>query len=131
MKFLIVLLIVLSFIAPSVQDDKSVSEVFKDGFYNYITCLDDSKNYLVKNVPAFSKLSEFTYEKSYNKVMKNRYFVKHLVSSGETIDDIIKSYNVNIDDIESFRKVIYKENPKVISDQYEVQSGEYLTVPSE
>ncbi len=131
MKFLIVLLIVLSFIAPSVQDDKSVSEVFKDGFYNYITCLDDSKNYLVKNVPFFSKLSKISYEKSYTKVMENRYFVKHLVSSGETIDDIIKSYNANIDDIESFREVVYKENPQVISDEYQVQSGEYLTVPSE
>jgi hypothetical protein len=63
--------------------------------------------------------------------MENRYFVKHLVSSGETIDDIIKSYNANIDDIESFREVIYKENPQVISDEYQVQSGEYLTVPSE
>lgn len=131
MKFLIVLLIVLSFIAPSVQDDKSVSEVFKDGFYNYITCLDDSKNYLVENVPIFSKLAKISYEKSYTKVMENRYFVKHLVSSGETIDDIIKSYNANIDDIESFREVIYKENPQVISDEYQVQSGEYLTVPSE
>jgi hypothetical protein len=126
-----VLLIVLSFIAPSVQDDKSVSEVFKDGFYNYITCLDDSKNYLVENVPIFSKLAKISYEKSYTKVMENRYFVKHLVSSGETIDDIIKSYNANIDDIESFREVIYKENPQVISDEYQVQSGEYLTVPSE
>lgn len=131
MKFLIVLLIVLSFIAPSVQDDKSVSEVFKDGFYNYITCLDDSKNYLVENVPIFSKLAKISYEKSYTKVMENRYLVKHLVSSGETIDDIIKSYNANIDDIESFREVIYKENPQVISDEYQVQSGEYLTVPSE
>ena len=131
MKYLLIVLIILSFIAPPAQSDKSFSSVFKDGFYNYITCLDNSLNYLVENVPAFSKLEQMPYEKAYKQVMENRHLVKHLVSSGETLDDIIKNYNSNIDDIESFRKVIYKENIGIVSKEYQVQSGEYITIPSE
>lgn len=131
MKYLLVFLIILSFIAPSAQSDKSFSDVFKDGFYNYITCLDNSVNYLVENVPAFSTLAQIPYEKAYKKVMNDRHLVKHLVASGETLDDIIKSYNSNIEDIESFRKVVYKENDGIVSKEYQVQSGEYITIPSE
>lgn len=131
MKFLLMFLVVLSFIAPSVEDNKSISDVFKDGFYNYITCVDSSVNYLIENVPTFSRLSEIPYKKAYKKVMDDRHLVKHLVSSGETLDDIIKNYNSNIDDIENFRKVIYNENPEIVSKEYQVQSGEYLTIPSE
>ncbi|HSQ90217.1 hypothetical protein, partial [Romboutsia sp.] len=64
-------------------------------------------------------------------VMDDRHLVKHLVTSGETLDDIIKSYNSNIEDIENFRKVVYKENIGIVSKEYQVQSGEYITIPSE
>lgn len=131
MKYLLIFLIILSFIAPSAQDDKSFSDVFKDGLYNYITCLDNSLNYLVQNIPTFSNLAQVPYEKTYKKVMDNRHLVKHLVSSGETLDDIIRSYNSNIDDIENFRKVVYKQNIGIVSKEYQVQSGEYITIPSE
>ena len=63
--------------------------------------------------------------------MANRTFVKHFVLAGETIDNIIKKYNNDVDDLESFRKVIYKENIGLVSDTYEVKSGEYLTVPTD
>lgn len=65
--------------------------------------------------------------------MNTRSFTKHLVSSGETIDDIIKKYNFNItsNDLDDFRKIIYKENSDVVSEDYNVQSGEYIFVPTE
>ncbi|MDU7905094.1 MAG: hypothetical protein E7J33_06015 [Peptostreptococcaceae bacterium] len=63
--------------------------------------------------------------------MKNRTFVKHFVETGETLDDIIKIYNKDIDNIENFRKVVYKENSNVISDDYKLKSGEYILIPSE
>ncbi|MEG1311868.1 MAG: hypothetical protein RR942_14025 [Romboutsia sp.] len=131
MKYVLVFLIILSFIGPSSQKGRSISSVFKDGVYNYITCLDNTMNYLVDSVPAFSNLAEIPYEKAYKDVMDDRFLKKHLVSTGETLDDIIKNYNTNIDDIESFRKVIYKENEGLVSKNYEVQSGEYIIVPSD
>ena len=131
MKYLLIFLIVLSFIAPSAESDKSLSTIFKDGFYNYVTCLDNSINYLVENVPTFSALSQIPYEKAYKKIMDDRHLTKHLVVSGETLDDIIKNYNSNVNDIENFRKVIYHENAGIVSKEYQVQSGEYITVPSE
>ncbi len=100
-------------------------------YFNYITCLDTSVNYLSENVPAFSDLTELSYTKAYKKVMDGRHLVKHLVNSGETIDDIIKSYNTNIEDIDDFRKVVYKENIDIISSDYNIKSGEYILVPSE
>jgi len=78
MKYLLVFLIILSFIAPSVQSDKSFSDVFKDGFYNYITCLDNSLNYLVETVPAFSNIAQVPYEKAYKKVMDDRHHITQL-----------------------------------------------------
>ena len=65
--------------------------------------------------------------------MNTRSFTKHLVSSGETIDDIIKKYNFNItsNDLDDFRKIIYKENSDIVSEDYNVQSGEYIFVPTE
>lgn len=131
MKYILIFLIVLSFIGPTADSDKSFVSVFKDGFYNYITCLDNTFNYLADNVDAFSKLTEIPYEKAYKDVMNDRHFTKHLVSSGETLDDIIKKYNTNIDDIENFRKVVYKENEGLVSKSYDVQSGEYIVVPSD
>ena len=131
MKYILVFLIVLSFIGPSVQEDKSFGSVFKDGFYNYLTCLDNSANYLTKNVPLFANLSELSYERVYKNVMKDRTLIKHLVVSGETLDSIINLYNNDVDNIENFRKVVYKENEGTVSDTYELQAGQYITIPSD
>ncbi|MEF9992362.1 MAG: hypothetical protein RRZ84_07410 [Romboutsia sp.] len=131
MKYLLIFLLALSFIGPSVEKGKTLPNVFKDGVYNYITSLDNSMNYLVENVPFFSKLALIPYENTYKRIMDDRHFTKHLVSYGESLDDIIKTYNSNIKDIHDFRKIIYKENPKVVSRDYQVQSGEYITIPSE
>lgn len=131
MKYLLIFLVVLSFISPSAEKGKTTSSVIKDGVYNYITCLDTSINYLVNNVPAFSKIAEIPYSKAYDKVMKNRSFAKHMVFAGETLDDIIKRYNSNIENIENFRKVVYKENPGIVTSSYEIKSGDYITVPTD
>lgn len=133
MKYLLTFLLVLFFISPSVEDSKSFSQVMRDGFYNYITCLDRSFNYAKENIPLVKELSSIPYEKTYKKVMNNRTLTKHLVSSGETIDDIIKKYNYNISssELDDFRKVVYKENENIISDNYNIQSGDYILVPSE
>ncbi|MGL5313062.1 MAG: hypothetical protein ACRC92_07425, partial [Peptostreptococcaceae bacterium] len=71
------------------------------------------------------------YELASDKVMEDRILQKHLVLSGETLDDIIKSYNTDVDNIEAFRKVVYKENPDVVTKDYQVKSGEYILIPSE
>ncbi|MGL5331046.1 MAG: hypothetical protein ACRDD7_17420 [Peptostreptococcaceae bacterium] len=130
-KYFLYFLVFLSFLGPSADSEKSFSNVLSDVSYNYITCLDSTFNYLVENVDGFSRLSEIPYEKAYKKVMENRNFKKHLVSSGETLDDIIKKYNSKIDDIEDFRKVTYKENDNVVSKDYQLQAGSYITIPSE
>ena len=133
MKYFLSFLLILFFISPNIEKDKSISEVFRDGFFNYITCLDKSFNYAKQNFPIISTLTELSYEKSYNKIMDTRSFTKHLVSSGETIDDIIKKYNFNINnsDLDDFREIIYKENSDVVSEDYNIQSGEYIFVPTE
>ena len=133
MKYFLLFLLILLFFSPNIEKNKSISEVFRDGFFSYISCLDMSFDYAKQNIPFISNLSDFNYEKTYNKVMANRVFTKHLVSSGETIDDIIKKYNFNINnsDLDDFRKIIYKENPGVVSKDYNVQSGEYIFVPTE
>ena len=62
--------------------------------------------------------------------MKDRVFQEHLIQSGETLDSIIQLYNTNIDDMEAFRKVVYKENQDIVSSSYDVKAGEYILVPS-
>ncbi|RDY28993.1 hypothetical protein CHL78_003475 [Romboutsia weinsteinii] len=131
MKYFFIFLIMLCFIAPAVEENKDASQVFKDSIYNYITCLDTATKYLSENVPAFSKFAELPYKIAYKKVMDDRVFTKHLVMSGETLDDIICTYNNNVDDIEDFRKVVYMENQDIITKDYEIKSGDYLTVPSD
>ena len=133
MKYFLSFLLILLFISPNIEKDKSISEVCREGFFSYITCLDRSFNYAKQNIPFISTLTEFAYERTYNKIMNTRSFTKHLVSSGETIDDIIKKYNFNItsNDLDDFRKIIYKENSDVVSEDYNVQSGEYIFVPTE
>lgn len=131
MKYVLLILIVLLFIGPSVEDCTSLSHAFKEGIYNYITCLDTSVDYLSENVPVFNSLTELSYNKVYKKVMNDRHLVKHFVNPGETLDDIIKSYNTDIDDIDDFRKVVYKKNIDIVSSDYNLNSGEYILVPSE
>lgn len=131
MKYFITFILLLLFIAPVVEDDKTISEVFRGGIYTYITCVDNSVNYLVSNIPFIAKIAEKPYAAAYEKVMEDRRFTKHLVSSGETLDDIIKDYNTQIDNIEDFRKVIYKENPDIVSRSYEIKSGDYITIPTD
>lgn len=131
MKYLLSFLIILSFVGPVVNKDKSPSEVIQDSLYNYITCLDNTFDYLVDSVPIFSNMSEKLYKKSYDSIMKNRVLEEHLIQPGETLDSIIKMYNNNISDIETFRKVVYKENQGTISSSYDLKSGEYILVPSE
>ena len=131
MKYILLFLIILSFIGPTIDNNKSTDNILKDSLYNYITCLDNTFNYLVNNVSFFSNISENLYKTSYNSIMKNRVLQEHLIQPGETLDSIIQIYNNNIDDIEAFRKVVYKENPDVISNSYDVKSGEYILVPSE
>lgn len=131
MKYFLLFLIILSFIGPAANDNNSTNDVIKDSIYNYITCLDDTFNYLVNNVSFFSSLSEKLYETSYNSVMKDRVFQQHLIQPGETLDSIIQLYNHNIDDIETFRKVVYKENKDIVSSSYDVKAGEYMLIPSD
>ncbi|MGL6107127.1 hypothetical protein [Romboutsia sp.] len=131
MKYILAFLIILSFLGPVVDKNKPTSSIIRDGIYNYITCLDSSADYLANKVPMVTKLSNLSYEKTYNKVMENRILEKHLVASGETLDDIIKNYNTNIGDLEDFRKIIYKENPDLVSADYQIRSGEYVLIPSE
>ena len=123
MKYFLLFLIILSFIGPAVDDNKSTGDVITDSIYNYITCLD--------NVSFFSNISEKLYKASYDSIMKNRVFQSHLVQSGETLDSIIQLYNNDIDDIETFRKVVYKENQDIVSSSYDVKAGEYILVPSD
>ncbi len=131
MKYFLLFLIILSFIGPSVNDDKTTGDILKDSVYNYITSLDSTFNYLVKNVSFFSNISENLYKTSYNSIMKDRVFQEHLIQPGETLDSIILLYNKNIDDMEAFRKVVYKENQDIISSSYDVKAGQYILVPSD
>ena len=121
MKYFLLFLIILSFIGPAVDDNKSTGDVITDSIYNYITCLDNTANYLVDNVSFFSNISEKLYKASYDSIMKNRVFQSHLV----------QIYNNDIDDIETFRKVVYKENQDIVSSSYDVKAGEYILVPSD
>ena len=131
MKYIFLFLIILSFVGSSLNDNKSTDNILKNSLYSYITCLDNTFNYLVDNVSLFSNISKNLYKNSYDSVMKNRILQEHLIQPGETLDSIIQIYNNNIDDIEEFRKVVHKENPDAISSSYDVKSGEYILVPSE
>ncbi|EPZ59210.1 hypothetical protein H477_1964 [[Clostridium] sordellii ATCC 9714] len=52
-------LLILFFIAPSVDEAKSIPQVLKAGVYNYITCLDKSVDYLSENYPVFNSSLNF------------------------------------------------------------------------
>lgn len=131
MKYILFFLIILSFIGPVADKEKSFDSVIKDSIYNYITCLDNSINYLSNNFTFVDKILNIEYELAYNNIMEDRVMEKHLVISGETLDDIIKTYNNNIDNIEDFRKIVYLENKDTVTKDYQVNTGEYILVPSE
>ena len=131
MKYFLLFLIILSFIGPAVDDSKSIGDIVNNSIYNYITSVDNTVSYLVDNVSLFSNISEKSYKASYNSIMKDRVFQSHLIQSGETLDSIIQLYNNDIDDIETFRKVVYKENQDIVSSSYDVKAGEYILVPSD
>lgn len=131
MKYILFFLIILSFIGPVADKEKSFDSVIKDSIYNYITCLDNSINYLSNNFTFVDKILNIQYELAYNNIMEDRVMEKHLVISGETLDDIIKTYNSNIDNIENFRKVVFLENKDTVTKDYQVNTGEYILVPSE
>ncbi|MGL5692585.1 MAG: hypothetical protein ACRCXA_00790 [Peptostreptococcaceae bacterium] len=133
MKYLIYFLLILFFISPHVDNDVSFTQIFRDGFYDYITSLDRAFNYASENSKLIAKIAELPYEKTYKEIMTNRSLTKHFVSSGETIDDIIKKYNMNItnNELKDFRKIVYKENQGIVSDDYNIQSGQYIFVPTE
>jgi len=131
--FLISFLLFLVFVAPNIKEDVDISQSFRDGFYDYLTSLDKAVDYANENIPFISKITNMSYNKIYKKVMEDRFLTKHLVSSGETLDYIIKKYNSSIsdNDLEDFRKVVYKENIDVVSEDYSIQSGKYILVPKE
>ena len=131
MKYILIFIIILSFIGPSTKQNTNLESTFKNSFYNYLTCIDSSVNYLTKNIPLFSSLSNISYERIYKNVMKDRTFIKHLVASGETLDSLINLYNNEVGNIENFRKVVYKENNGIVSDNYELKSGQYIVIPSD
>lgn len=131
MKYIMTILLALLIISTAVDEDLSTTSLIRQCAYNYITCLSNSINYLGENVSVFSQIKNKPYEKIYTKVMKNRSLIKHYVNSGESIDQIIKTYNSDINkDIDAFREVVYKENQGIVSSDYNVQAGEYILVPS-
>lgn len=131
MKYIVSILLALLLISTSVDEDLSTTSLIRQCIYNYITCLSTSFDYLGENVEVFAEIKNKPYEKTYSKVMKNRSFSKHYVENGESIDQIIKTYNPDIDNnIDEFREVIYRENKEVVSSDYQIKSGEYILVPS-
>ena len=131
MKYIMTILLALLIISTAVDEDLSTTSLIRQCAYNYIACLSNSINYLGENVSVFSQIKNKPYEKIYTKVMKNRSLIKHYVNSGESIDQIIKTYNSDINkDIDAFREVVYKENQGIVSSDYNVQAGEYILVPS-
>lgn len=130
---LISFLAFIIFVSPNIKEDVDISQSFREGFYDYLTSFDRAVDYINDNVPFISKLSNMAYNKTYEKIMADRFLIKHLVNSGETLDYIIKKYNASIDDtdLEDFRKIVYKENIGIVSEDYSIQSGQYILVPKE
>ena len=111
MKFILIFFFTfIIFVSPNIKEDVDISQSFREGFYDYLTSFDRAVDYINDNVPFISKLSNMAYNKTYEKIMADRFLIKHLVNSGETLDYIIKKYNASIDDtdLEDFRKIVYK-----------------------
>lgn len=131
MKYILIFIVILLFISPNIDKCNSISEALRSGMYNYITCMDNTANYLVENTSFFNKLSEIHYANAYKSIMHDRHFIKHFIEYGETLDDIIKVYNKDINNLDDFRKVVYKKNSDIISKDYNLKAGNYILVPSE
>lgn len=131
MKILLMILLFIAFIGPSVDENKSFGLVFKDAVFNYLSSVDKTINYLSENYEVFKEIKDFPFRNNYEEIMKNRVFVKHTIESGQTLDNIIKMYNSNINDMENFRKVVLYENPEAVSSDYTLKSGLSILVPSE
>ena len=109
----------------------NADDFLRETIYNYISCLDQGLNIIDDSIPVIGGLNAFTYERVYNKVMKNREFINHTVEDGETLDEILKKYNDDINDIDDFRRVVKEKNKEKISDTYNIESGDQLLIPSE
>jgi len=110
---------------------KISGEFLRESIYNYISCLDEGFDMIDNTIPVLGGFKNFNYERVYNKVMNNREFIKHTVSDGENLDEIIKKHNINIDDIDNFRRVVKEKNKDKVSHTYNIKSGDVLLVPSE
>ncbi len=131
MKYVFTILITFLLISTAVDEDLSTTSLIRQCIYNYITCLSTSFDYLGENVEVFAQIKNKPYERTYSNIMKDRNMVKHYVENGESLDQIIKEYNPDVDNnIDDFREVVYKENKDIVSSDYQIKSGEYILVPS-
>ena len=134
MKYLITFLLILGCIGCMDLENKSLVTNIKDMFYSYITSFDNGYNYLVDNFDFIKKFNNIGYENKFDEVMKDRYLVEHKVLPGENLDSIIKFYNSTLNDsndIEIFREIVFVENQGKVSSNYNLQSWDYILVPSE
>ncbi len=131
MKYLLIFFVILSFIGPVAENTESTSSIIRNSIFNYITSLDRTVSYLSDNFEIFRNLKELPYKVASDKIMKDRKFEKHFILSGENLDSIIQLYNSDIDNIDSFRKIILDKNPDIVSSDYSIKSGNYILVPSE
>lgn len=131
MKILLIILLFIAFIGPAVDENKSLGLVIKDSIFNYLSSFDKTVDYLSENYEVFKNIKDFPFRNNYEKVMKDRIFVKHTIENGQTLDTIIRMYNSDINDMENFRKVVLYENPEAVSSDYTLKSGYSILVPSE
>jgi len=131
MKLILLILLVIAFIGPAVDKEKSIGEVFKDSLINYVSSVDRTVSFLSSHSETFNEIKEFPFRNSYEDVMKDRVFVKHTVTGGENLDSIIKLYNSQIDDIDEFRKVVLYENKENVSSDYSLIVGTTILIPSD
>ena len=133
MKYLISIFFILITILSISLSDLSFFSSLKEGFYMYITSVDNISTYLIDNVAFIEKLSNLKYEQLYEDIMENRNFVEHKVLPGENLDTIILKYNPDINipkEIEAFREIVHMENQDKVSDDYSLQSWDYILIPS-
>ncbi|MFI3210284.1 MAG: hypothetical protein R3Y64_04455 [Peptostreptococcaceae bacterium] len=131
MKIILMILLFIAFIGPSVEDNKSITQVFKDSVVNYVSSVDNTVTYLSENSEVFRDITQSKIQNSYDNVMQNRVLVKHVINSGESLDSIIRFYNDEVKNIDEFRTVILNENPDSVSSDYSLKAGNSILVPSD
>ena len=72
---LISFLAFIIFVSPNIKEDVDISQSFREGFYDYLTSFDRAVDYINDNVPFISKLSNMAYNKTYEKIMKDRFLI--------------------------------------------------------